>query len=251
MVETTMKLIHGDCLEEMKKIPDKSVQLILCDLPYGTTKNKWNSIIPMDQLWEQYNRIIKDNGAIALWTQIPFSMTVMASNPDMLRYEWIIEKTSATGFLNANRMPMKAHENVLIFYKRLPKYYPQKTSGHKRKVSKAEHKHTDSSSNYNEHDKTTYDSTERYPRDVLTFSWDKQKKALHPTQKSVSACEYFIKTYTDEGDLVLDNCMGSGTTGIACLNTNRSFIGIELNNDYYEIATKRVQSLMEQKGTNK
>ena len=244
-----IQLLHGDCLDVMNDIPDKSVQLVLCDLPYGTTaRNKWDCIIPMDKLWEHYNRIVADNGVIALWCQLPFSGTLMMSNPDMLRYEWIVEKTSATGFLNAKRMPMKAHENVLILYKQLPKYNPQMTHGHKRKVSTAQHKrNSKKTTNYNEHELTTYDSTDRYPRDVLTFAWDKQKSRLHPTQKPVSACEYFIKTYTDEGDTVLDNCMGSGTTGIACLNTNRKFIGIEKDDEYFNIALQRIESWTREK----
>ena len=237
-------LMNGDCLEEMKKIPDKSVQLILCDLPYGTTaRNDWDHIIPMDQLWAQYNRIIKDNGVIALWSQIPFSGLIMASNPSMLRYEWIIEKTKATGHLNAKKMPMKAHENVLIFYKKLPKYNPQKTTGHSPVHSFT--KHTDDGTCYGNTQSgvTGGGSTERYPRDVLKFKWDTQQSKLHPTQKPVAACEYFIRTYTDEGDVVLDNCMGSGTTGVACVNTGRKFIGIELNKEFFDIANRRISEV--------
>ena len=245
MLEKTssqLRLIHDDCLNAMKDIPDGSVQLILCDLPYGTTaRNAWDNVIPLEPLWEQYRRIITDNGCIALWSQIPFSGLLMSSNPDLLRYEWIIEKTSATGHLNANRMPMKAHENLLIFYKKLPKYHPQMTHGHKRKVSTAAHKrNSKKSTDYGECALTSYDSTDRYPRDVLRFSWDKQKSRIHPTQKPVAACEYFIRTYTDEGDIVLDNCMGSGTTGVACINTNRQFIGIEKDDAYYRAACERL-----------
>ena len=161
----------------------------------------------------------------------------------MLRYEWIIEKSAATGFLNANRMPLKAHENVLIFYKKLPKYNPQITHGHERKVSKSEHKlSSKKSSDYGEYGLTTYDSTDRYPRDVLTFSWGSKKGRLHPTQKPVEACEYLIKTYTDENDMVLDNCMGSGTTGVACIRQNRRFIGIEKDNFYFDVAAKRIKN---------
>lgn len=239
-----INLIHGDCLTEMAKIADKSIDMIFCDLPYGTTaRNKWDSIIPFPMLWEQYNRIIKDDGVIALWAQMPFTAKLVMSNSNMFRYEWIIEKTSATGFLNAKKMPMKAHENVLIFYKKLPTYNPQMTHGHQRKVSKAEHKvNCKKTTDYGEHGLTTYDSTDRYPRDVLTFKWDKQKSRLHPTQKPVEACEYFIKTYTNEGDIVLDNCMGSGTTGVACKNLNRKFIGMELDEQYFDIARERVEN---------
>lgn len=239
-------LIYGDCLAEMAKLPDKSIDMVLCDLPYGTTaRNKWDNVIPLDLLWEQYERIVKDDGVIALWSQMPFTAILAASNMKLFRYEWIIEKTNATGFLNANRMPMKAHENVLIFYKKLPVYHPQMTHGHERKISTAAHKRNSKKSmDYGEHGLTTYDSTDRYPRDVLTFSWDKQKSRLHPTQKPVAACEYFIATYTDKGDTVLDNCMGSGTTGVACRNLGRNFIGIELEKEYFDIAEKRLQSLI-------
>ena len=227
----------------MAKLPDKSIDMVLCDLPYGTTaRNKWDNVIPLDLLWEQYGRIVKDDGVIALWSQMPFTAILAASNMKLFRYEWIVEKTNATGFLNANRMPMKAHENVLIFYKKLPVYHPQMTHGHERKISTAAHKRNSKKSmDYGEHGLTTYDSTDRYPRDVLTFSWDKQKSRLHPTQKPVAACEYFIATYTDKGDTVLDNCMGSGTTGVACRNLGRNFIGIELEKEYFDIAEKRLQ----------
>lgn len=241
--QETQILICGDCLAEMAKLSDKSIDMVLCDLPYGTTaRNKWDNVIPLDLLWEQYGRIVKDDGVIALWSQMPFTAILAASNMKLFRYEWIVEKTNATGFLNANRMPMKAHENVLIFYKKLPVYHPQMTHGHERKISTAAHKRNSKKSmDYGEHGLTTYDSTDRYPRDVLTFSWDKQKSRLHPTQKPVAACEYFIATYTDKGDTVLDNCMGSGTTGVACRNLGRNFIGIELEKEYFDIAEKRLQ----------
>ena len=225
----------------MKDIPDKSIDMILCDLPYGTTKNKWDSIIDLDELWNHYNRIIKDNGAIVLTAQTPFDKVLGVSNLKMLKYEWIWEKTSATGHLNAKKMPMKAHENILVFYKKPPTYNPQKTTGHERKVSTAKHKrNSKNSSNYGESSATTYDSTERYPRSVQLFSTDKQKSSLHPTQKPVALFEYLVKTYTNEGDLVLDNCMGSGTTAVACMNTNRNYIGFELDSGYYNLTNERI-----------
>lgn len=232
-------LRNGDCLEIMDEIPDKSIQLILCDLPYGTTaQNKWDKIIPMDKLWIHYKRIIADNGVVALWSQMPFSAHLVMSNPEMFRYEWIIEKGNATGFLNAKKMPLKAHENMLIFYNKLPIYNPQFTHGHERKTTSRKGTRT---SCYNEAEAiSSYDSTDRYPRDVLKFSWDKQKSNLHPTQKPIAANEYFIKTYTNEGDTVLDNCMGSGTTGVACKNLNRNFIGIEKDMKYFNIAKDRI-----------
>lgn len=237
------KLYQGDCLEVMKQIQAKSINMILCDLPYGiTARNKWDVVIPFDKLWEQYNRIIKDNGAIVLFGSGMFTSSLMQSNPKMWRYNLIWHKTTPTGFLNANRMPLRAHEDIVVFYKSLPTYIPQKTTGHERKVSKAEHKiNSKKTDDYGEHGLTTYDSTERYPTSVLTFSTDKQKVALHPTQKPVALLEWLIKTYTNENEIVLDNCMGSGSTGVAALNTNRNFIGIELEEGYFEIAQNRIE----------
>ena len=240
-----INLIKGDCLEKMKDISDKSIDMILCDLPYGTTQNKWDSIIPLDKLWEQYCRVIKDNGAIVLFAQTPFDKVLGCSNLKMLKYEWIWEKTSATGHLNAKKMPMKAHENILVFYKKLPTYNPQKTTGHTPVHSYT--KHQDDGSNYG---KTLIGisgggSTERYPRSVQVFKTDKQKEALHPTQKPVGLLEYLIKTYTNENETVLDNTMGSGSTGIACVNTKRNFIGIELDDNYFDIAKNRINTYIE------
>lgn len=235
------EVMLGDCLEKMLLIPDKSIDLIAADLPFGTTRNAWDSVIPLPELWEQYERVIKDNGAILLNAQTPFDKVLGASNLKLLRYEWIWEKTLATGHLNAKKMPMKAHENILVFYKKLPTYNPIKTTGHARKVSKAEHKiNSKMSTNYNPTGLTTYDSTERYPRSVLKFPTDKQKSALHPTQKPVALVEYLIKTYTDPGDTVLDNVIGSGTTAIAAINTGRNFIGIERDPGHHATAVNRI-----------
>ena len=237
-----VQLFQGDCMELLEGVPDKHVDLILCDLPYGTTKNKWDTPIPLEKLWEQYERVIKDAGAIVLTAQTPFDKVLGASNLNLLRYEWIWEKTSATGHLNAKKMPMKAHENILVFYKKLPTYNPQKTLGHTRKVSTAAHKrNSKKTSNWGDHGLSSYDSTERYPRSVLTFPTDKQKSALHPTQKPVALMEYLIKTYTNAGDLVLDNCMGSGSTGVAAKQLGRQFIGFELDSNYFEIAKQRIE----------
>lgn len=239
------KIYNEDCLEGMKNINDKSIDMILCDLPYGTTQNKWDSIIPLDKIWEQYCRVIKDNGAIVLFAQTPFDKVLGSSNLKMLKYEWIWEKTSATGHLNAKRMPMKAHENILVFYKKPPTYNPIKTTGHERKVSKAEHKiNCKATTNYGEFGLTTYDSTERYPRSVITFPKDIQKSSLHPTQKPVALCEYLINTYTNEGETVLDNCMGSGTTAVSCINTDRNYIGFELDATYYDLGNKRIEEII-------
>lgn len=237
------KLYLGDCLEIMDEVDGESVDMIFSDLPFGTTNCAWDSIIPLDKLWKHYNRIIKPNGAILLFAQTPFDKVLGASNLEMLRYEWIWEKTQATGHLNAKKMPMKAHENILVFYRKLPTYNPQKTQGHERKVSTAKHKHNTIYDNeiWHKHDNfIDYDSTERYPRSVLKFPSDKQKLSLHPTQKPLALCEYLIKTYTNEEELVLDSCIGSGTIPLAAKNLNRHFIGIEKEEKYFYIAKERI-----------
>ena len=230
-----VELMHGDCLELMKQIPDGSVDMILCDLPYGTTRNKWDSVISLDGLWEQYERITKPNGAILLFAQCPFDKVLGCSRLNMLRYEWIWEKTEATGFLNAKKMPLKAHENILVFYRTLPVYNPQFTNGKPYRYKKD----GISSVNYGESSGTGMieNTGKRHPRSILRFQ---KEKGFHPTQKPVALLEYLIKTYTNPGAVVLDNCMGSGSTGVACVNTNRRFIGIELDPGYFDIATKRI-----------
>ena len=231
-----IELMQGDCLELMKGVPDKSVDMILCDLPYGTTRNKWDSIIPLEPLWEQYERIIKDNGAIVLTAQTPFDKVLGVRNLKNLKYEWIWQKDGGTGYLNAKKMPMKDHENILVFYKRLPEYNPQMRQGepYVQKSGKG-------SSNYGEQTQvTTYNKGERYPLTTIKFNRDKNK--LHPTQKPVALFEYLIKTYTNEGETVLDNCMGSGTTGVACKNLNRKFIGMELDETYFNVAKDRIDN---------
>ena len=230
---------QGDCLELMKEIPDKSIDMILCDLPYGTTKNKWDSVIPLNKLWKQYERIIKDNGAIVLFSQMPFSAELVHSNLKLFKYEWIWQKDNGTGFLNAKKMPLKIHENILVFYKKLPLYNPQMRTGFKPyKCKQGRH-----STNYGAYEQghITESNGERYPIDIIKF---KKDSGLHPTQKPVELLEYLIKTYTNEGETVLDNCMGSGSTGIACINTNRNFIGYELNEKYFKIAEKRINEAM-------
>lgn len=238
------KIYLGDCLEVMKDIKDKSIDMILCDLPYGTTRCKWDSIIDLNRLWEQYCRIIKDNGAIVLFAQTPFDKVLGSSNLGMLKYEWIWEKTQATGHLNANKMPMKAHENILVFYKNLPVYNPQKTIGHAPVNTYTKYIATQNNSElYGDLSKEISGggNTERYPRSIQIFSSDKQREHLHPTQKPVKLLEYLIKTYTNEGEIVLDNCIGSGSTAVAAINTNRNFIGIEKEFKYYEIALNRLK----------
>lgn len=231
-------LMHGDCLERMKEIKSGTVDMILCDLPYGTTCCSWDAVIPFEPLWVEYERVIKDNGAIVLFGAHPFTAVLACSNLKLFRYEWIWEKPSATGFMNAQLQPLRAHENALVFYKAQPTYNPQKTYGHERKTAK--HKDVGSEHYGKQLNIKAYDSTERYPRSVQVFSSDKQKANYHPTQKPVALCEYLIRTYTNEGDLVLDNTMGSGTTGVACVNTGRNFIGIEKEEKYLAIAQERI-----------
>ena len=236
-------LFQGDCLDIMPLIPNKSVQLILADLPYGTTACKWDVIIPFDLLWEQYKRIIKDNGAIVLTASQPFTSALVMSNPKMFKYEWIWDKHIPRNFINAKIMPMQKHENVLVFGKGKLKYNPQMTLRDKPVIVK----------NYSKKDKDSvyklnsdgsnsksYTYTHRNPDTIILDCWEANKDKIHPTQKPVALFEYLIKTYTNEGDLVLDNCMGSGTTGVACVNLNRDFIGIEKDPKYFEIAVSRV-----------
>lgn len=239
-----MKLLNGDCLQLMKQIPDKSIDMILYDLPYGTTKCKWDSVIPFETLWREYNRIIKDNGAIVLFSSQPFTAQLVCSNIKNYRYEWIWRKTQAKNHLNAKKQPLRAHENIEVFYKKPPVYNPQMTHGHKRKVCTRNYtRENPGASCYgrevrNDH----YDSTDRYPVDVQTFSNGDQTKRYHVTQKPVDLLAYLIRTYTNEGDTVLDNCMGGGSTGIACLQTGRKFVGIEIDPDTFKIAKDRIEA---------
>lgn len=251
MIRTDVSSEHfGDCLEIMPNIPDKSIDMILCDLPYGTTNCGWDSLIDPKVLWKEYERIIKDNGAIVLTAQTPFDKILGCSNLKLLRYEWIWEKTQATGHLNAKKMPMKAHENILVFYKKLPIYNPIISYGHTRKISKAKNRaqcivrRNNSDNIYNneyENRVSDYDSTERYPRSVLKFKTDKQKSSLHKTQKPVALFEYLIRTYTNEGETVLDNTAGVFTTAIACLNTKRKYIVIEKEEGYFFKGMNRIK----------
>lgn len=236
------KIYNEDCLEGMKNIDDKSIDMILCDLPYGVTRNHWDSIIPLEELWKQYKRIIKDNGVIILTAVQPFTSKLILSNEEMFRYALVWHKTTPTGHLNAKKMPLRSHEDILVFYKSLPVYNPQKTTGHTRKIATAEHKkNCIKTSNYGEFGLHSYDSTERYPTSVLTFATDRQKNSIHPTQKPVALFEYLIKTYSNENDLILDSCIGSGTTAVAAINTNRNYIGFEKDIDIYNKAYKRIE----------
>lgn len=228
--------IHNmDCIAAMPSIASGSVDLILCDLPYGTTQNKWDTVIPFDALWAEYLRIVKPNGAIVLTAQAPFDKVLGASNIGMLKYEWIWQKDNGTGFLNAKKAPLKTHENILVFYRKPPTYNPQMRLGFKPYKSKQ----GTTSSNYGKMNPESISQSngERYPVTVLEFN---QERGHHPTQKPVALMEYLIRTYTNEGDVVLDNCMGSGTTGVAAIRANRRFIGIERDEKYFTIAENRI-----------
>lgn len=237
-------LKRGDCLEIMKDIPDKSIDMILCDLPYGVTKNKSDIIIPFDKLWYQYQRIIKDNGAIVLFAQGQFYVDLVNSNRKMFRYDLVWDKVLRTGFLNAKRMPLRQHEQIAVFYKKLPTYNPIFSVGKPLHGKGAKYKNKVIKNNnygyFESRDDHRKGSTEKYPTSILEYSKLHPSISVHPTQKPVELLEYLIKTYTNKGDLVLDNCMGSGSTVIACINTERNFIGIEIDEKYFEIAKKRI-----------
>ena len=233
----TEGLYNGDCLELMKGIKDASIDMILCDLPYGVTQNKWDIAIPLSDLWAEYNRIITDNGAIVLTSQGMFSALLMTTNQKMYRYNIIWEKSMPSNFLNANKMPMRIHEEILIFYKSLPIYNPQKSKG--KAYIKKKHKNGNGS-NYSTASRIpTINTGDRNPNTIIKIS-NVDTGTFHPTQKPVQLMEYLIRTYTNEGHLVLDNCMGSGTTGVACKNLNRRFVGMEMNPEYFNIASKRI-----------
>ena len=233
-----MQLIHGDCLEKMKDIPDKSIDMILCDLPYGITACKWDVVIPFEPLWEQYKRIIKDRGAIVLFGSEPFSSYLRMSNIKNYRHEWYWNKNNSAGFVTAKIRPFSIIENILVFSNNKANYYPQmETRGKPR--NKGGYSKSD---NYNIiPSKSKSKSNEYYPKNLINISNASQKGKVHPTQKPVALLEYLIKTYTLEGETVLDNTMGSGSTGVACVNTGRNFIGIEKDDKYFEIAKKRIE----------
>ena len=247
-IKDNIQLFKGDCLEVMKDIPDKNIDMILCDLPYGTTANKWDSVIPLKELWEQYERIIKNNGAIVLTASQPFTTDLINSNRKLFKYEWIWVKNTGLGFQHSKNMPLKRHENVLVFSKgsmghksllgdKRMEYNPQGViyTDEIAKVTPPEH-----GRNLGARPKQVgkeYKKAKNFPTTILEFKNDGK---LHPTQKPVALFEYLIKTYTNEGETVLDNCMGSGSTGIACINTNRRFIGIEKEDEYFNIAHKRI-----------
>lgn len=233
-------LRQGDCLELMKDIPDKSIDMILCDLPYGTTVCKWDNIIPFEPLWEQYNRIIKDNGAIVLFGNEPFSSKLRISNIKYYRYDIKWNKRTHSNPLLAKKQPLRIYEDIIFFYKKQPTYNPQMSNGKPYKKDFGYDKHKNSINGVVMIDKDNSTGL-RYPINIIEFPMPRNNQTrLHPTQKPVDLLEYLIKTYTNEGDVVLDNCMGSGSTGVACVNANRNFIGIELDENYFNIAKNRI-----------
>ena len=234
-----VNLFNGDCLEVMKGIPDGSVDMILCDLPYGTTKNKWDSVIPFDLLWEQYERVIKERGMIALTAAQPFATSLISSNMSMFKYDLVWDKKMPTGFLNAKRQPLRRHELVLCFYKKMPKYNPIMREGKERSKGGRIYSLSDCYGNIKQaKEKGIYNLY--YPTSILEFSNANQKDKVHPTQKPLGLMDWLVETYTDKRETVLDNCMGSGSTGVACKNLNRKFIGIELDETYFNIAKERI-----------
>lgn len=236
----TETLLQGDCLELLGRVKDHSIDMILADLPYGTTRrNKWDVIIPFAPLWDQYMRIIKYHGVIALFGDEPFASELRLSNKKYYRYDWIWIKSNSTGFLNAKKMPLKNTETISIFYKHLPMYNPQMTKGKPYVIKSRKNKPT---TNYGKFktDVKTINSGTRYP--LKTIRFNSPMKTVHPTQKPVDLLEYLIKTYTNEGMTVLDNCMGSGSTGVAAKHLKRNFIGMELDEKYFEIAKQRIEN---------
>lgn len=227
----------------MRGIADKSIDMILCDLPYGTTRNKWDAVIPFDALWSQYRRVIKDNGAIVLFCDGMFTAKLIQSNEKMWRYNMVWDKQRGCDFLNANVKPLKCHEDIAVFYKKKPTYNKQPWYSTPYKLTK----NGTLSDNYGDRGAAWSESKDgaRNPLTILSFKRDVSR--LHPTQKPVALLEYLIKTYTDEGMTVLDNCMGSGSTGVACINTNRKFIGMELDEEYFSIASNRIVEAMQAK----
>ena len=234
-------LYCGDCLDIMKQIGDGTIDLVLCDLPYGTTQNKWDAVIPFDSLWEQYNRVAKPNAAFVLFAQGLFYVDLVNSNRANFRYDIVWDKQLKSGFLNANVMPLRVHEQVAVFYKSKPTYNPQKVKGQPTH-SKGTAVFTKDVTNNNYGDYTPVENINdmKYPSSILSYQKPHPSVSVHPTQKPVELLEYLIKTFTNEGDTVLDNTMGSGSTGVACMNTNRNFIGIEKDEKYFDIAKSRI-----------
>mgnify|MGYP000361296573 CR=1 FL=1 len=238
------QLMLGDCLEKMAEIPTGSVDLVLTDPPYGTTACAWDAVIPFEPMWVAVRRVLKPSGAAVFTSSQPFTSALVMSNPREFRHEWIWEKTAATGFFNAKKAPLRAHESVLVFAGAPPTYRPQKRSG--ATIKRVNPSYADHGNVYGKavSVREPYCSTERYPRSVVVFPKDNRMRATHPTQKPVALMEYLIRTYTNEGETVLDFAMGSGTTGVSCVNTDRKFIGIERDPRYFDMASQRLARLI-------
>ena len=234
-------LENNNALSVLRKLDNESIDLIYCDLPFGTTQNKWDSVLPLDKLWVEYKRILKPRGIVILFAQIPFSITLGASNLKWLKYEWIWDKKLGSGSLNVKKMPLKRHENILVFAKGKTTYNPQMTKGKFR--NKSTSKPQSNKGNYGEikHQKDNFND-DYYPTSILEFTNANVRSRIHPTEKQLPLMEYLVKTYTNEGDMVLDNTMGSGTTNLACLKLNRKSIGIEKEKQYYDVAVRRLSS---------
>lgn len=221
-------VLEGDCLKIMKQLPDNSIDMVLCDLPYGTTQNKWDSVIPLDELWRQYRRIVKADGAIVLTSQGMFTAELMVSNPKMFRYKWVWEKSKSTNFLNAKKQPLRKHEDVCVFYQKQPVYHPQMIEGEP--YDKGIRKNQLSGSYGDFQPVHVHSDGKRYPTDIIYFKTaESEGKVFHPTQKPVELGRYFVRTYTNPGDIVLDNTSGSGSFLVSALLEGRNFIGIEKN----------------------
>ncbi len=246
-----LQLMQGDCLELMKMIPDASVDLILCDLPYGTTQNKWDAVIPFDLLWAEYRRVSKPNAAIVLTSAQPFTSALVMSAPGLFKYQWVWNKSKVTGVLNAKKQPLRNHEDVLVFYGSQPTYNPQGLQAFGKRRDIGAKRNGGTSENYGAISQTEdgnyLQENTGYPRSVLQIP--SEGSTIHPTQKPVALMEYLIRTYTNEGDTVLDNCMGSGTTGVACINTGRRFIGMEMDHGYFQIAKDRIEQAHNKQNT--
>lgn len=239
----TVELLHGDCIEQMRAMADGCVDMICCDLPYGTTACKWDTVIPLGPLWEQYKRVIKGNGAIVLTASQPFTSALVMSNPKWFRYSMVFAKSQATGHLNAGRMPLREHEDILVFSQRTPCYNPQMAPKKGRDIRPPSRGSvTECYGSFNPAAGRTVSKALKFPTSILRFSTSPTggDKGLHPTQKPVALIEYLIRTYTNPGETVLDNCMGSGTTGVACINTGRNFIGIDQDSGYVAGARRRL-----------
>lgn len=243
MMVGQFELMHGDCLEQMNNIPDGSIDMILTDLPYGMTRNAWDTIIPFDAMWEQFYRVSKIDAAIVLHGMQPFTSKLIMSNQKDFKYCLVWDKHLVTGFLNAKKQPMRQHEDIAVFYRKQCVYNPQMTKG----KMQVKNKDNSLSTNYGRYNKKSYENDTYYPKTIIDKYPKLLKKDGHPTQKPVGLLEYLIKTYTNEGDTVLDACMGSGSTGVACINTGRRFIGIEKDAVWFERSEKRINEAWEEK----